>query len=125
MKQYAVYNPNNQSVSDLPIIYGFNNGGRTGLLSAQLIAEDGTPLGGHACSSEGFMLGDLGILEGERTDRHEGFKKHYPNGYRMDFVSYDDVRSHEGLKKAFELNILQKPEPEGSKASVEIEVSNS
>ena len=123
-EKYAIYNPENQPVDELPIIYGFNNGGNKYFLSAELIAEDGTSLGSHACSSEGFMLGDLGILEGTRPDRHETFKKHYPNGYKMDFVSYDDVNKHEKLNKAFELNKLNQPKPEGSNASVEIEVSN-
>ncbi len=71
-----------------------------------LIAEDGTDLGSHLCSSEGYMYGDLGIIEGWRNDRHETFQKHYPDGYRMDFVRYEDVYAHEGLKKAFELNKL-------------------
>ena len=100
----AIYNPLKKPLEELPIIYGFNNGGSTGMLSAQLIAEDGTALGGHCCSSEGYMLGDLGILEGTRPDRHETFKKHYPDGYKMEFVSSDEVRTHQGLTKAYELN---------------------
>ena len=103
-KNYAVYNPKKLKIKDLPIIYGFNNGGCIGMLSAQLIAEDGTCLGGHCCSSEGFMYGDLGIIKGYRKDRHEDFKKHYPKGYRMDFVSHGDVKAHDGLSNAIKLN---------------------
>ncbi len=104
-KKYAVYNPHEKPAEDLPTIYGFNNGGGAGFMQAQLMAEDGTPLGSHLCSSEGYMLHDLGILEGTRPDRHEEFCKHYPDGYRMDFVSYEDVRGHEGLMRA--INIAQ------------------
>ena len=103
-KEYAIYNPHDKPVDDLPLIYGFNNGGGGDLWHAQLLAQDGTALGNHICSHEGFMPGDLGLVPGSRPDRHETFQKHYPDGYRMDFVSYDDVPSHVGLKEAFRLN---------------------
>ncbi len=94
----AVYNPQNRPFDELPVIYGFNNGGH-----AVLIAGDGTVLGGHLCSSEGYMPHDLGVLEGARPDRHEGFQEHYPDGYRMEFVSYNDVKTHDKLLAAFVL----------------------
>lgn len=103
-KKWAVCNPNNLPVQELPIIYGFNNGGRPGWYSAVLLAEDGTGLGGHLCSAEGYMPHDLGILEGTRPDRHETFRKHYPNGYRMVFISGKEVREHKGLALACEKN---------------------
>lgn len=100
-RRYAVHNPHGKPLGELPVIYGFNNGGASYFLQATLIAEDGTFLGGHACSAEGYMRHDLGILEGTRPDRHEEFRKHYPNGYRMDFVGYQDAFKHEGLQAAF------------------------
>ena len=102
--EVEIYNPENKPVEELPTIYGFNNGGQQGFMHAQLIAEDGVGMGSHACSSESFMPRDLGIIKGTRPDRHKGFKKHYPEGYKMEFVSYGDVNKHEGLQKAFELN---------------------
>lgn len=39
-----------------------------------------------------------------RPDRHEGFRKHYPDGYRMDFIGEDEVKTHAGLKAAYKLN---------------------
>lgn len=109
--EVEIFNPDNKSVEELPVIYGFANGGTPGLLMAQLIAEDGTALGSHGCSSEGFMPGDLGILKGYREDRHKNdFQKHYPKGYRMEFVSSADVSTHEGLNNAFEYNKKQKDE---------------
>ncbi len=93
----AHFNPNGLAIEELPIIYGFENGGwdernREGIL----LAEDGTFLGSHICSSESFMLSDLGIVEGTREDRHETFKEHYPNGYVMKFVWKHE--RHEGCK---------------------------
>lgn len=109
-KGNAFFNPNNIPFKDLPVIYGFNNGGSSGWYSAVLIAEDGTCLGGHICSSEGYMPHDLGILEGTRPDRHETFKKHYPDGYRMVFVKSSDIKEHTKLNKAFKLNSKQEEE---------------
>jgi len=103
-KNWAIHNPNNLPVQELPIIYGFNNGGRPGWYSGVLIAEDGTGLGGHICSAEGYMLHDLGILKGTRPDRHEDFRKHYPDGYRMVFISSANVKEHKGLDLAYERN---------------------
>lgn len=99
-KGYTVFNPENKPISELPVIYGFNNGGGKYFWQAVLLAEDGTQLGSHLCSSEGYMRHDLGILEGTRPDRHETFKAHYPGGYKMDFITYSDAKNHAGLKSA-------------------------
>ena len=100
-RKLAVFNPNNKPIEHLPVIYGFNNGGPGGFMHAVLVAEDGTPLGSHCCSSEAYMPADLGCLEGTRPDRHETFKEHYPDGYRMEFVGYSAVKEHAGLMAAF------------------------
>jgi hypothetical protein len=113
-RQWIVHNPENKPVAELPVIYGFNNGGSPGWYSAVAIAEDGHCLGGHCCSHEAYMEADLGIIEGWRMDRHEGYRKHYPGGYRMEFVSFNDVKGHTGLMTAIERNkLLPQPEPEG------------
>lgn len=109
---YAVFNPHNKPIAELPVIYGFNNGGGRIFLSAVLIAEDGTWLGGHACSAECYMPHDLGILEGTRPDRHEDFQKHYPDGYRMTFVPYNEVKGCEGLMQALDRAAAKKAEAE-------------
>lgn len=105
---YAVFNPHAKPLADLPVIYGFNNGGSPGWYHATLIAEDGAGLGGHICSDEGYMRHDLGVLEGSRSDRHETFRKHYPDGYRMDFVPHAEAKDHAALKLAFERNDVLK-----------------
>lgn len=101
---YAVFNPKSKPPSELPIIYGFNNGGSPGWLMGVLLAEDGFYLGDHVCSDESYMLYDLGILEGHRPDRHKAFQSHYADGYRMEFVRHGDVPEHDGLRKAIELS---------------------
>ncbi len=107
--EYAIYNPKNLPVDTLPVIYGMNNGGGQQIWEGLLISEDGHALGSHICSSEGWMLQDLGILEGTRPDRHEGFRQKYPDGYRMDFVPYSDVPGHAAIQEAFRLNDLMRP----------------
>lgn len=100
----AVFNPHGKPVDELPVIYGFNNGGSRYWRHGQLLAEDGTALGGHACSDEGYMPHDLGILEGSRPDRHEHFRAHYPDGYRMVFVPRSEADTHPGLEAAYQRN---------------------
>lgn len=101
---WAVFNPHAKPINELPVIYGFNNGGSPGWYSACLLAEDGTGMGGHLCSSEAYMPHDLGVLEGASPDRHEDFRQHYPDGYRMEFVGAADVLSHPGIAAACEAN---------------------
>ena len=103
-RNVAVFNPNGLPAQDLPVIYGFNNGGSPGWMFAELLAADGTHLGSHCCSSEAYMPADLGVLQGTRPDRHETFKAHYTNGYRMEFVGHEFVDEHAGIKAAFALN---------------------
>ena len=90
-----------------PKIYCFSNvkNGRDGV--AYAMAEDGTVLGSHLCSSESFVPHDLGVAEGSRPDRHEEYKKHYPEGYDMEFIRANDIETHEDLQEAFRLNRLQ------------------
>jgi hypothetical protein len=93
-------------------IYCFSNvvGGRDGI--AYAIGDDGVVLGSHWCSHEFYVPHDLGVLEGARPDRHETYKKHFPNGYEMEFVRNADFDTHEGLREALRLNQLLKKENE-------------
>ena len=101
----AVFNPNDRPLDELPVIYGFINGGRGDWLNATALAADGAVLGGHVCSAEGYAPHDLGLLEGTRQDRHEkSYQPHYPNGYRMEFVLHADAAEHVGLMAAVAAN---------------------
>jgi len=108
---YAVFNPHGKPVDDLPFIFGWNNGGEPGWYIACLLSEDGAGLGSHCCSSEGYMPHDLGILKGSRPDRHEHFRAHYPDGYRMDFVKHDDPRLEAAYQRHIALNAAETPTP--------------
>jgi len=110
-KEFAVFNPSSRPVEELPVIFGFNNGGPPGWMSGLLLAEDGTPLGGHLCTNEGYMRGDLGTLPGSRPDRHIKFQSHYPDGYRIQFVPYDQVQANEKLMAAIRLSEAASPSP--------------
>lgn len=90
-----------------PKIYCFSNvvGGGDG--PAYAMAQDGSVLGSHWCSHEGYIPMDLGVTEGYRPDRHETYAAHYPNGYEMEFVRSRDIEAHEGLQAAFKLNAEQ------------------
>jgi hypothetical protein len=99
-RKAAVFNPHEKNIGELPVIYGFNHGGSEGWMSAVLISADGVVLGSHCCSSEAYMPSDLGVLDGTRPDRHQDFQKHYPDGYRMEFISFRDVRKSAGLMAA-------------------------
>ena len=110
-KGYAKFNPQDKPIETLPVIYAFSNvrGGGDGVCYA--MAEDGTVLGSHYCSNEAYEPHDLGVVEGSREDRHEHYQKHYPDGYRMDFVRSHEIEAgHDALKAAFALNAKQDPE---------------
>ena len=106
----AIYNPKEKDIDDLPTIYGFNNTKGSGFdgistcMQGILVAEDGTALGTHICSSEEWMHSDLGIIMGSAPNRHDEFRAHYPNGYKMEFVPSTDIDGHTGLKKALDNN---------------------
>ena len=102
-KGWAVFNPHGKPEESLPVIYGFNNGGSSGWFHGFLLAEDGTHLGDHVSSAEAYIPHDLGVLEGARPARHEEFRKHYPDGYRMEFVGCKAIDGHEKLAKAIDL----------------------
>lgn len=106
-KPFHVFNPQDKPLDELPIIIGFNNGGQMGWLEAVAIAQDGTILGGHICSSEAYMPHDLGLIEGARSDRFDEYCKHYPDGFRCEFVPHAKAKDHDGLKAAFQLYVLK------------------
>ena len=95
-------------------IFCYSNvvGGRAGI--AYALAEDGTVLGTHFCSHEGFVCHDLGVTEGTRPDRHKTYVEHYPDGYEMEFVRSGEVDTHSGISRAVELNKLNKSAKEAT-----------
>lgn len=99
----AVFNPQGKPVEQLSVIMAFSNvGGGDGV--AYAMHEDGTVLGSHWCSHEGYVSHDLGVTEGSRPDRHETYQKHSPDGYRMEFVPACEVKTHPTLRLALHRN---------------------
>ena len=84
------------------------------------MADDGTVLGQHACSSVGFAYGDLDLapiseepLRGEH-DKRRRYLAHFPDGYEVvNLLRLTDAELdlHEGFLRAFALNQKQKAEP--------------
>ena len=68
--------------------------------AAMAMAEDGTCLAAHVCSSHGFIPHDMGIDEdGWKRDL---YAKHYPGGFEVEWV--EKPREHAGLMAAYALN---------------------
>lgn len=109
-------------------IYCFLNVKEDGEGPAYALGEDGVLLGSHYCSCEGFVKGDLGVIEGTRPDRHKVYAKHFPEGYEMVFVPISELATHEGVEKAYQLHLklceegkLHREGDNFHKVSIEIE----
>lgn len=100
----VIFNPGGMPVEELPPIFAFSNvvGGGDGV--AYAMAQDGTVLGSHWCSHELYVPADLAVIDSWMRERHDSYKGHYPNGYRMEFVRAADVKTHIGLTEAYRLN---------------------
>jgi hypothetical protein len=103
------HNPNGADESTLPRIYCFANGANGFGWNGAIYAQDGTRLGGHTSSREGWLFHDLGIGEGSHyVSRRAEFAKHYPDGYVAEWVSYADAAAHPELQRIFaEINAKQ------------------
>jgi hypothetical protein len=74
------------------------------------LAEDGTGLAGHLCSSHGWAMHDMGFTS---SWKHEKYAKHYPGGYELVWVADPDhPEKIAGLKEAFDMNQRQTEEKE-------------
>ena len=83
-----------------PKIYCFLNGGQREWWNVLAIAEDGTTLAGHVCSSPSFFRHDIGITSDWKHDKYDA---HYPNGWTLEWVDREDIAAHKGLQQAFKL----------------------
>ena len=65
------------------------------------LAEDGECLASHMSSCELWAQHDIGI----NSDwKHDAYRAHYPDGYRLEWVDTDKLESHGGFKAAFTRN---------------------
>ncbi len=65
------------------------------------ISEDGSGLVSHLSSDEWSSKHDMGFTS---DWHHDVYDAKYPDGYELEWVEMDEVDTHEGLKKASELN---------------------
>jgi len=92
-------------MSSKPKIFVYATAGSPGWFIGQALAEDGTSIGGHASSSISFAKHDMGITS---DWKHEGYKKHYPDGYELEWIEEKDLKEHAAFNEAFKLNQAQK-----------------
>ena len=63
------------------------------------LAEDGAGLASHLSSNKSFSQHDMGLTS---DWKHESYKKHYPEGFELEWV--DDPDNHPGVAAAYALN---------------------
>lgn len=91
------------NVSAKPKVYVFCNSCAPGMHMVMAIAEDGTPLAGHCCSSHAFAPHDMGISEkGWKRDKYAA---HYPDGFEVEWVEDPMPGQHAGLDAAIERGV--------------------
>ena len=86
----------------LPTIYGYAHPLETGDVLAIAVAEDGTYLASHLSSNEVFASADLFMNTLWEQYLHEKYVKHYPLGYKTEWVPSHEMASHAGLQAALE-----------------------
>lgn len=91
-------------MSALPKIYVFARA-LDGIKDVQAfaLAEDGTALCSHISAREELVPVDLGV-DGTKPQLEERYRKHFPGGYRVEFVKLADTDAHDGLRAALHAN---------------------
>lgn len=86
-----------------PKIYLFcvPGGMRSGDVIGYALAEDGNGLGSHLSSNEDFSKHDMGLTS---NWKHDGYKKHYPEGYDLEWIMEEKLDSHARFQKALAIN---------------------
>ena len=82
-------------------IYCFINSSSPSFIHVVALGDDGKVLAGHSSSTEGWAKHDIGITS---DWKHDSYKEHFPDGYELEWVDSKDVKTHEGLQKAIEIN---------------------
>lgn len=86
----------------LPKIFVWCNGCSPQWHNASAITEDGFGIGGHVCSSHGFIAHDMGVdKDGWKRDI---YAKYYPDGFEVEYVDKEEIRNHPGLTAALDKN---------------------
>jgi len=85
--------------------YGvINNAEITGDVIGYALAEDGVCIASHFSSGCNWSKHDMGITS---DWHHDSYKKHYPDGYELEWIDFKDLDNHSEFLKAKELNFKQ------------------
>jgi len=95
-----------------PKIYCTVNGGSPEWWNAIAIAEDGTSLASHICSSIAWARHDMGV-DNDVMGKHEAYRAHYPDGYEMVWVHPDEMREQIKAKCGPMYDVYLKNKPQG------------
>ena len=80
-------------------IYCFvNSGAESDWQNVLAMCEDGNVLASHISSSEHYARNDIGITSDRK---HDLYKKHCLDGYKLVWVDWKDVNNHEGIASAY------------------------
>ena len=67
-----------------------------GGVAGHAIAEDGTGLAGHISSNESWAKLDM-----TSDYKKKDYAEHYPDGYEIEWIDYDDLEGHAAFNHAF------------------------
>lgn len=111
-----IFNPHKKPEGELPVIYGFNNGGPTGRMNACLLAQDGSVIGSYMVAHESYIVHDLCLFGEENQGRLHACKLHYQGGFRFAYVGYEDAAKEAciGLRDAMLRYRLALMQPRGT-----------
>ena len=87
--------------------YGrINDAEATGNVIGYALAEDGNCIASHYSSGRNWAKHDMGITS---DWKHEVYEKHYPDGYELEWIDFEDLDNHAEYLKAKKLNFEQAP----------------
>lgn len=97
-----IHNPNNKKIQQLPVILGFNSADKRfkTMVIGKVISEDNVIISTHVSTNESYLLQDLDLVKHNFGNKYNLGKyiNIYPDGFRIEFISYPDVFKSERLK---------------------------
>lgn len=98
----VIFNPLDQPVEDLPVIYGFSTLNPAGWIVGTVLSQNGVAYGMAVGRDEQDMPMKLGVQVGGLPEIHATLQGTFPDGYRMEYVWYADTATHAGLRAAID-----------------------
>jgi hypothetical protein len=80
--------------------YGYINDAEiTGDVIGMAISEDGKQIASHYCSGVNWAKHDMGLTS---DWKHEIYDDLYPNGYELEWIDIENIKTHPVLSLVFE-----------------------